>query len=103
MKLMLNHLSKDWEIVCFDNATEALEKIESSLDKIAMIFTDLTMFGLSGSEFAQKLRAKDAKIPIIGVTGAEPTEELLQIFDKLLTKPVKMEGLREIAQVFLGK
>lgn len=98
---MLNHILKDCEILCFNNAVDALHKIETFREKIDLIFTDLTMIGLSGDELAAEIREKNLKIPIIGVTGAEPTAELLRVFDKLLTKPVTIAALREIVHDFL--
>ena len=69
-----------------------------------MIFTDINMPGLSGDQLAVKIKEKNKKVLVFGVSGMDPTEEYLKIFDEVLTKPITMNSLNEsLIKVFGNK
>ena len=94
LHMMLKKVLLNVEVWTFQAGLEALNYLETS-QTIDLIFTDITMPGMSGDVLAMKIREKYDKIPIIGVSGMEPTEDFSQIFDFLLTKPINVECLRE--------
>lgn len=50
-----------------ENGLAALEKLEST--SYDLIFSDITMSGMTGLEFTKEARSRGIKTPIIAITG----------------------------------
>ena len=79
----------DWQTLKAHNGEEALEMLTKTLP--AAIILDLLMPEMDGFEFLERLRSKEQlqNIPVIVVTGKDPTEEELQFLRERVTKVVK--------------
>ena len=73
---------------------------EQQLD---LIFMDIKMDIMNGVEATTLLRSnpKTASIPIIALSGTEPDEKTLAIFDDFLQKPFSLKIIRQKTQQFL--
>ncbi len=102
LNMMLKKVLINVEIFGFKDGFSALNFLENS-QEIDLIFTDITMPGMSGDELAVKIKGKYDKIKIIGLSGMESNEELSKIFDILLIKPINSQCLKEtLHKVFSG-
>ena len=86
------------EVVDFPDAAPALE--EADLDAIELILTDLNM-PTPGEKLIQEVRKKNAKTPIVVMSG-NLTEERLKLLEELgagvLAKPFDLPALLQIVQ-----
>ncbi|MCF6172634.1 MAG: sigma-54 dependent transcriptional regulator [Campylobacteraceae bacterium] len=82
---------KDFKVICYKNAVEALEKIDDSVD---LIITDINMPEMNGIEFVQKL---DNKFDIIVITGNATLNRAIESVrlgvKDFLTKPFEIDTL----------
>jgi len=82
---------KEFEIVCYKNAIEALKKID---DSIELIITDINMPGMDGIEFIKKL---DNRFDIIVITGNATLNRAIESVrlgvKDFLTKPFEIDTL----------
>jgi CheY-like chemotaxis protein len=80
------------------NATEALEWVKEHF--IDLMFTDLQMPGMSGTELIKELRkiAEYKDIPIVLVTDSVPTDFSLDEYGvvKVLSKPIFFNALSDV-------
>ena len=103
LQMMVHKLFETAEIKIFDNGIDAYDYCDTA-ESIDMIFTDINMPGLSGDQLAVKIKEKNKKVLVFGVSGMDPTEEYLKIFDEVLTKPITMNSLNEsLIKVFGNK
>jgi PAS domain S-box-containing protein len=89
--------SEGHEVIAKAEGSEALESFaKQSFD---IVFTDLGMPGLSGWEVAAQVRARDASVPIVLVTGwgTKVEEEKLREsgVTHVITKPFRLEELHD--------
>jgi len=83
-----------------ESGTVALEMLESQTPEI--IFSDISMPGMTGYELAQRLRERDdmASVKIVAMTGyGQGTDRERAIesgFDDHIVKPVDIDVLRKI-------
>ena len=78
--------SLGYQITARTSSVEALEAFRTQPEKFDLVFTDLTMPNMTGTELARKLMIIRPDIPIILCTG----------FGELLTeKKIKAIGIRE--------
>lgn len=84
-----------YQIHTAGNGNQGLEVMANH--KIDLIISDLAMPGMSGIEFATKVRETDKNIPIIYVTGAADRESMVDCINLgafyLLEKPFEAESL----------
>ncbi|NOR44341.1 MAG: response regulator, partial [Candidatus Delongbacteria bacterium] len=87
---ILNELG--YKTTQFNSSKEALEEFQKNSQKYDMVFTDQTMPGMIGSEFAKKILEIRSDIPIILCTGYSPLidrEDAIKIgIKEFLMKPV---------------
>jgi EAL domain-containing protein (putative c-di-GMP-specific phosphodiesterase class I) len=61
-------------------------------ERVDVIFTDLSMPGMSGLEFVRHVRERDADLPILVITGAPGMDSAIESIDvgvfRYLTKPI---------------
>ena len=96
LDMMLKKLLNGVDIKTFKEGNEALIYVNKY--PVDLIFTDITMPGMTGDQLAIKIREKNDKIPIIGISGLEPNERYMKIFDVVLTKPINSECLNDLIQ-----
>jgi PAS domain S-box-containing protein len=91
-----------YQVSTCSNPAEALAFFTDGRREFDLVFTDLSMPRMAGTELAARLLARDPELTIIlatGYTGAWTREKLreLGIFD-LLNKPLSLQALAEAAQ-----
>ncbi len=87
------------------NGKEAYEQCISN-EHINLVFMDLKMPVMDGTEATQLIKEKRPALPIVALTactkGAQ-TEELRRIFDEYISKPIDVTKLQKIIQKYLAK
>jgi DNA-binding NtrC family response regulator len=82
---------KEFEVITYKSAKEALRKIDDSFD---LIITDITMPGIDGIEFVKRL---DGRFDIIVITGNATLNRAIEALrlgvKDFLTKPFEIETL----------
>lgn len=102
LQMMVQKLFESAEIKIFNDGGEAFDYVNSE-KSVDLVFTDINMPGLSGDQLAMKIKEKNKKVVIFGVSGMEPNEEFLKVFDCVLTKPISLTSLNESLLKVLGK
>lgn len=79
-----------YRCITTQSGVEALSRIAN--ESLDVVLTDLRMPGMSGVTFMQRVRALDADLPILVVTGAPAVDNAMESIDagvfRYLTKPV---------------
>ena len=93
------------EVIVSPSATEALTSTD--FQDIDLIFSDISMPGLSGMEFLKTLRAHHIKIPFIFLSGFSDHERMKEA-EKLganlyLTKPFKAQDILNAARNYISE
>ncbi|UCG05399.1 MAG: response regulator [Desulfobacterales bacterium] len=72
-----------------------------------VIITDLIMLDMDGVEFCQRVRETNSKTVIIALTGHSDLYDMEKLkavgFDNYLTKPIKVEVIRQAVEQGLKK
>jgi PAS domain S-box-containing protein len=87
------------------SAKDALDHLEATPDRFAVVFTDVVMPGMSGIELAREVRKRALSVPVVLTSGYSHVlaEEGTHGFD-LLHKPYSVEGLsRVLRQAMSGR
>lgn len=100
-ELMQKLLSKlGYEVEAVESAEDAFSSLEKQ--KFPVIITDLIMLEMDGVEFCRKIRETDNKTVVIALTGHTDLYDIDRLqevgFDNHLTKPFKMEVLKQAIQ-----
>ncbi len=101
VKIMLNKAGHKVELA--SNGNEAIEKLSITNDDFDLIFMDIQMPVMDGLEATKVIRSKGyGDIPIIAMTASAMEEDramcLQAGMDGYLTKPVRMEVVKEIIE-----
>jgi len=99
--LMQKLLSKlGYTVDAVESAEDAFCLLERS--KFPVIITDLIMLEMDGVEFCRRIRETDDKTVIIALTGHTDLYDVAKLkeagFDNHLTKPFKIEVIKEALQ-----
>jgi len=90
----------------FPSAEEALERLAEG-DAVDAIVSDVRMPGMDGYEFLREVRAQRPHLPFLLVTAYADVEDAVSALqegaDDYLTKPVKMQELRQRVQMQLER
>ncbi len=90
----------------FPSAEEALEKLREG-EQVDAIVSDVRMPGMDGYEFLRAVRAEHPHLPFLLVTAYAEVEDAVSALqegaDDYLTKPVKMQELRQRVQLQLER
>jgi DNA-binding NtrC family response regulator len=90
----------------FPSAEEALERLAEG-DVVDAIVSDVRMPGMDGYEFLRAVRAEHPHLPFLLVTAYAEVEDAVSALqegaDDYLTKPVKMQELRQRVQLQLER
>jgi CheY-like chemotaxis protein len=103
MQMILSNICD--EVVVFSSATEALKS--TNFQDIDLIFSDISMPGMSGMEFLRSLRMHQIKVPFIFVSGFSD-DQRIQEAEKLganlyLTKPFRPQDILNAARHYLSE
>ena len=98
MQKLLSRLG--YEVAVAESAEEAFSLIKK--EKFPVIITDLIMLEMDGVEFCQALRETDTKTVVIALSGHTELYDSAKLkeagFDNHLTKPFKIEVIKEAIQ-----
>ena len=90
----------------FPSAEEALERLREG-DPVDAVVSDVRMPGMDGYEFLREVRADFPTLPFLLVTAYAEVEDAVSALqegaDDYLTKPVKMQELRQRVQLQLER
>jgi CheY-like chemotaxis protein len=93
-------LKLGYDVAVVESAEAAFSLMEK--EKISIIITDLIMLEMDGVEFCRKIRETDSKTIVIALSGHTDlydADKLKEVgFDNHLTKPFKIEDIREAIQ-----
>lgn len=79
---------------------QALEILSSHADKFDLVITDMQMPDMDGTQFSQRIKAKQPRLPIILLSsvGDETKKKYPDLFNAVLNKPVKQQQLCRVIQ-----
>jgi signal transduction histidine kinase len=101
MKVIVEALQDDYNLVLSRNGFEALEQLEEYRGQISLILSDIMMPGMSGFEFCKAVMTKQEfkHIPLIFVTALLKEEDQLKGFElgatDYIVKPYNIKILKE--------
>jgi DNA-binding NtrC family response regulator len=95
-----------YTLKAFPSAEEALDRLREG-DRVDAVVSDVRMPGMNGYEFLRAVRADYPNLPFLLVTAyaevADAVSALQEGADDYLTKPVKMQELRQRVQLQLER
>jgi len=96
-----------YEVTCFQSSLEALEHFKAQPNKYDLVYTDLSMPGLSGSQLTRKMLNIRPDLAVVMCTGFGKIMDEQRILDlgakALLIKPVRKKQLAETIRNALEK
>ena len=97
-------VKNNYHVETFTDSREAIERFrEYPFD---MVITDLEMPYLSGLDVAQRVREKNASIPVILVSGALANQDAKNLkkfgINNMITKPLSINKFLEVVTMTLG-
>jgi diguanylate cyclase (GGDEF)-like protein/PAS domain S-box-containing protein len=92
---------KEYNVLLYTNPLEALKKLETQKEPIAVMISDQMMPGLNGLEFFKKASFYSPLSARLLLTAQPKTEDLIQAInevqvDRFITKPVDIEVLKNL-------
>jgi signal transduction histidine kinase/CheY-like chemotaxis protein/ligand-binding sensor domain-containing protein len=74
---------------------QALEILSTHADKFDLVITDMQMPDMDGTQFSQRVKVKQPRLPIILLSsvGDETKKKYPELFNAVLNKPVKQQQL----------
>ena len=95
-----------YELKAFPSAETALERLHEG-EQVDAIVSDVRMPGMDGYEFLRAVRADHPNLPFLLVTAYADVDDAVSALqegaDDYLTKPVKMQELRQRVQLQLER
>ena len=95
-----------YDVRAFPDAEEALERMRSG-DPVDAVVSDVRMPGMDGYEFLRQVRVQWPGLPFLLVTAFADVEDAVAALqegaDDYLTKPVKVQELRQRVQLHLER
>lgn len=101
MKVVIEALRGDYNLLLGRDAFEALEKLDTYSGKVSLILSDIMMPGMSGFDFCGKVMENSEwkRIPLIFITALMSEEDQLKGFGlgatDYITKPYNIKILKE--------
>jgi EAL domain-containing protein (putative c-di-GMP-specific phosphodiesterase class I) len=96
LKILERILGGVGTVVTCSNGNDAIERIRAS--GIEAVVSDISMPGLNGLELLRAIRAHDADVPVVLVTGHPTIESATQAIEhgvfRYVTKPFESESLK---------
>ena len=81
------------QVLAFSEPLQALSTFQGAPDRFALVVTDLTMPGLTGTELARAVHALRPEVPVVLVSGRLDADDLSSVNVLALSKPLSMETL----------
>lgn len=108
LSMMQQRLRKmGYRVITRADSLNAMETFSAAPHKFDLVITDHTMPGLQGADLAEKLGEIRADVPVILVTGLNPTPDLLRspyaALRAVVTKPIDFVQLSRHLRRFLDK
>jgi DNA-binding NtrC family response regulator len=95
-----------FEVRAFASAEEALDSVKSD-EEVDVVVSDVRMPGMDGYELLRHVRSLRPELPFLLVTAYAEVEDAVAALqegaDDYLTKPVKMQELRQRVQLHLDR
>ncbi len=82
-----------YRVLTAASAEEALEATAREAGGVALVITDLTLPGMSGTDLGQALRARGEAVPVIVLSGYPPAGAAGDAIAAWLQKPLEVEEL----------
>ncbi|TYL37814.1 HoxA transcriptional regulator [Natronococcus pandeyae] len=99
--LFATWLTSEWTTETAYDGTEALEKMDASVD---VVLLDRRMPGRSGDDVLEEIRAEGYDCRVIMVTAVDPDFDIIEMgFDDYLVKPVSKDELIELVTEVAGR
>jgi len=94
--LSLSLEGKDWTVLAFQSAKEALAYIERHA--VDVVLSDVRMPGMSGVELFRQVRAKQPQLPFLLMTGFSAVDQplLTAVPCQVLSKPFELAHLHKV-------
>ncbi len=96
-----------YSVFCAENGDEGLKQISDSAEKYDAVLLDQLMPGMSGMDVLARIKAMDADLPVIIITGSATQENAAEIIRKgafdCLPKPFIPEELRAAVKKAMHK
>lgn len=94
-------LSDDYFVKTANNAEQALDQLDETID---VILLDRQMPGLSGDAVLAEIRHREVTCRVAMITGVEPDFDIFNMgYDEYLTKPVSRSDLHTVVEVLLKR
>ena len=108
LSMMQQRLRKmGYRVITRADSVNAMETFSADTRKFDLVITDHTMPALQGADLAEKLGDIRADVPVILVTGLNPTPSLMGSryapFRAVLSKPIDFVRLSQLLRRFLDK
>jgi CheY-like chemotaxis protein len=82
-----------YRVLATSTGEDALEVVAGEAGRIALVITDLTLPGMSGTDLSRALRARGEPVPVIVLSGYPPAGEGGEAVAAWLQKPLEVEEL----------
>lgn len=97
---------QDFDVITWSNGKACLEDLQKAQNRVDIFILDVSMPHMSGWELATKIRSQFpyTKIIIVSANAAEPkkNEQLFQLIDGYIVKPVQFKPLFELLQQLIS-
>ena len=98
--ILENILKDEYNVLQYDNAVSAIERMKNTFDPISAVILDLVMPGMDGYEFLEYVKKDDVlnKIPVMILTGCSDRESEKKALENgawdFVTKPFDTDIIR---------
>jgi two-component system nitrogen regulation response regulator GlnG len=93
-----------YTLICASDAEEGRELLESENPDVMLL--DIRLPGMNGLEFAKKIKAFDAKLPVIFITSVDNSNTAIEAMKlgayEFQTKPLDVERVQDLVERALG-
>jgi CheY-like chemotaxis protein len=100
LQLMLN--MRGYEVLAAAGGTEALRVVQEHPGKVEVVVTDYAMPEMNGLQLIERLRAVDAALQFVAISGNAPPAEVASLLAAgvvdFLAKPFSVEALHQAIQ-----
>lgn len=94
-------LDDDWRVETAASGSEALEKLDETVDVVVL---DRMMPGLSGDEVLERIRDRDIDCRVVMVTAVNPDFDIVEMpFDAYFAKPIERKELNDTVETLLER
>jgi DNA-binding response OmpR family regulator len=94
-------LSDEYDVRTAYNGTEALEKLDASVD---VVLLDRRMPEVSGDAVLEEIESRQLDCRVVMLTAVDPDFDIIDMgFDEYLVKPIEREELNEVVKEMLER